>query len=69
MSVSINPGAIAFILIFLDANSLTVAFVNPITPPYAPNAKAATILYHQLFLKLILQEYLQNHLLYELIPS
>ncbi len=30
ISVSINPGATAFIFMFLDANSLAEAFVNPL---------------------------------------
>ena len=34
ISVSINPGATAFIFMFLDANSLAEAFVNPITPAF-----------------------------------
>ena len=34
MSVSINPGATALTVIPLDASSLAVAFVSPITPAF-----------------------------------
>jgi hypothetical protein len=34
MSVSINPGAIALHLIFLDPNSNAIDFVNPFIPAF-----------------------------------